>query len=66
MTQPEAESLLATALPCPFCGERLVVRGVTIFFLMHPVNDECTMTYKSFRTVESIELWNRRANPYQE
>lgn len=66
MTQSEAESMLKQALPCPFCGEKLVIDCVhdnKIFVLKHSCDGpECVSDYSSFEISDELELklWNTR------
>lgn len=64
MTRTEAEALAASALPCPFCGERLEVEAIDddkTFILDHPVVAECPITCEGrCFTKQALDRWNRR------
>ncbi len=59
----EAQRIAAHALPCPFCGERLVVHtdhhGCWVAHKEEP--GPCLISVIQLLDDDDLELWNRRA-----
>lgn len=66
MTEREATDLAARALPCPFCGERLVVIGYRAFTYFVRHQDEhyqCFIYSIEIWNADGLDRWNTRAEP---
>jgi hypothetical protein len=43
-------------LPCPFCGDRMEIRGTII---RHRINTDCAISFQAWDE-SAIDSWNRR------
>src|SRR5437868_14903218 len=66
MTESQARQLARDALPCPFCGERLVAAEDRDgdFIVEHKSCTDCFHAIACLFSKSDLERWNCRAGPW--